>query len=231
LNKSRSVPRRRQNLESKPDEDKIMSTTDAETDLPSRHSQSALLSELLKECRKKVTFESEPVDALNENRTGESAVSGRFSRSSSKAYPTEQAVRQKESLKVKKEAGGEIKKKKQIVEAHADDCGMDLSGIEADIAGPEMPSDDIGSKSYWASGDSSSSTAGDPASRLDLRAGCLLSIGCLEAALKDQFPLTTKPSHAARLRPFSRRLGNVLSLDRSMSWKCSEVLQTLLAFW
>ena len=161
---SRVAPRgQERNQTSKPTDNGLISTTESETNLPERHSQSALLSELLKEVRKTVTFGNFSVEAANEGRTEDSAVCGGSSSSLTAAFPTEQAIRQKESLKAKKEAGGEIKKKKQIVEAHADDCGMDLSGIEADIAGLEMPSDDFGSMSYWASGGSSSSTAGDPA--------------------------------------------------------------------
>ena len=56
-------------------------------------------------------------------------------------YPTEQAVRQKESLKAKKEMGGEIKKRKQVVEVHNNDRGMGLSGIEACIANYEQEAD------------------------------------------------------------------------------------------
>ena len=70
------------------------------------------------------------------------------------SFPTEQALRQKESLKAKKEAGGAIQKRRQTVEAHSDDCGMDLSGIEADIIGFEQLGED-------GQGTSSSSTAGD----------------------------------------------------------------------
>ena len=50
-------------------------------------------------------------------------------------------MRQKENLKAKKEVGGEVKKPKQIVEAHNDDCGMDLSGIEASVANYEQKAD------------------------------------------------------------------------------------------
>ena len=90
-------------------------STKPEDDLLPRHSQSALLAELLSRHSKSVAFaEDLKPDA---------------------AYPTEQAVRQRESLKTRKEAGEEVKKKKQTVEQHSDDCGMDLSGIEAAIAG------------------------------------------------------------------------------------------------
>jgi hypothetical protein len=89
---------------------------DLRDELLPRHSQTALLAKPLKT----VTFEQQ------------------LESGASSAFPTEQAVRQKENLKAKKEAGGQVQKKKQIVEAHSDDCGMDLSGIEADIAGFEQ---------------------------------------------------------------------------------------------
>ena len=98
----------------------------------SRHTHSALLAKLLS--AKKVTFEDEGA-VIN-------------------SFRTEQALRQKESLKAKKEAGEEVKKRRQTVEAHFDDCGMGLSGIEADIIGFEQTGED-------GRGTSSSSTSGD----------------------------------------------------------------------
>ena len=94
--------------------------------------QSALLAKLLS--AKRVTFEDEGA-VVN-------------------SFPTEQALRQKENLKAKKEAGGAIQKRRQTVEAHSDDCGMDLAGIEADIIGFEQIGED-------GRGTSSSSTSGD----------------------------------------------------------------------
>jgi len=125
-------------------------STEPEDDLLPRHSQSALLAALLSRQSKSVAFAEDLQPEV--------------------AYPTEQAMRQKESLKARKEAGGEIKKRKQTVEQHADDCGMDLSGIEADIAGFVHPFEE--DKAYWqyeteeleylTYGGANSSTAGNP---------------------------------------------------------------------
>ena len=70
------------------------------------------------------------------------------------SFPTERALRQKENLKAKKEAGGAVQKRRQTVEAHSDACGMDLAGIEADIIDFEQIGED-------GQGTSSSSTSGD----------------------------------------------------------------------
>ena len=108
---SRSGSTSRSNNRSKHDKNKnqnsTLSSTEPEEEQLPRHTQSALLAKLLS--AKRVTFEDE--DAVVNS------------------FPTEKALRQKESLKAKKEAGGAIQKRRQMVEAHSDDCGMDLSGI------------------------------------------------------------------------------------------------------
>lgn len=144
---------RRQNKATDSGDDKahdMAPSTEPEDNLLPRHSQSALLAELLGRQFKSVAFAEDLQPEA--------------------AYPTEQAVRQKESLKARKEAGGEIKKKKQTIEQHADDCGTDLTGIEADIAGFVHPFEE--EKAYWQHeveeleyltyGGASSSTAGNP---------------------------------------------------------------------
>ena len=132
----RSASTSRSNKHSKHDKNKkqnsTLSSTETEEEHLPRHTQSALPAKLLS--AKRVTFED--ADAVVNS------------------FPTEQALRQKESLKAKKEAGGAIQKRRQTVEAHSDDCGMDLPGIEADIIGFEQRGED-------GRGNSSSSTAGD----------------------------------------------------------------------
>ena len=88
--RSRTTTATAEGLQDMPD------STEPEDSLLPRHSQSALLAELLSRHSKSVAF----AEDLKPDT----------------AYPTEQAVRQKESLKTRKEAGEEIKKKKQNVE-------------------------------------------------------------------------------------------------------------------
>ena len=44
------------------------------------------------------------------------------------AFPTQQSIQ----ARARKAAGAEVKKKKQIVEQHFDDCGEDFSLLDAD---------------------------------------------------------------------------------------------------